>query len=427
MNKHDSTVIEGLLTETGLEHTQQLDEADIILVNTCCVRERAETRQKGRVSSLKRYKTANRDVIIGVCGCIAQKDREKLFEELPHIDLVIGPQAIPELPAILNNIWAGKKQVCGDFLDHGKVVTGVRPGVDDIATFITVMKGCDNYCSYCIVPYVRGGPVSRAPGDIMRELESLSLSGIKEVTLLGQNVNAYGLDLAGNVTFVDLLKAIDTSGFVERVRFVTSHPKDFTRELVATVAEGKTLCACFHLPAQAGSDHILKRMHRGYTRDEYLEKTGWIRNLIPDAAITTDLIVGFPGETEDEFLSTVSLVEAVRFEKSHTFYFSPREGTAAADLPGLLPLEERKDRLRRLVKVTDRITGEQAAAQVGKVLEVLVEGPSKKDAEKLMGRTRADAIVIIDNEENLIGKLVKVRIDESRTWTLFGSRVDTTG
>ena len=427
MNEHDSGVMEEILTGSGLEPAKLLDDADVILINTCCVRERAEDRQKGRIASLKQYKTRNRGVVIGVCGCIAQKDREELFEQLPHVDFVLGPQAIRDLPQVLESVRSGTPRVCGRFDDRGTVITGARTRKGDVTAYVTIMKGCDNYCSYCIVPFVRGRAVSRQPAGIIAELEDLAATGVKEVTLLGQNVNAYGQDLKSGITFVGLLKRIDAAAVVSRVRFVTSHPKDFTRELVETVAAGKSLCECFHLPAQAGSNRVLSAMRRGYTREEYLEKTEWIRTLIPSSSISTDLIVGFPGETEQEFQETVSLVETVRFERSHTFYYSPRSGTTAARLSGLLPLEERKVRLRELVETTNRTTAGQSSALSGSVLEVLVEGPSKKDPAKQMGRTRSDAIVIFEHAEPLTGQLVMVHIDQARPWTLFGHLVDDVG
>lgn len=423
MNEHDSEVMAGLLEEMGFRPAERAEEADIILLNTCCVREKAENKVYGKLGELRALKSARPDLIIGVAGCMVQQEgvAEKIRQRAPHVDLLLGTHNLHRLPELIREIEAVREaQVAVSPVVEEQPENLPISRADRIKAYVTISYGCNNFCTYCIVPYVRGPERSRRLEDILAEVRSLAEQGYKEVMLLGQNVNTYGRDLADGVTFAGLLQAVDKIEGLARIRYTTSHPRDFTLELVDVIASSEKVCEHFHLPAQAGSNRILELMRRGYTREHYLELAAAIRRRIPEATITTDLIVGFPGETEEDFAATLDLVEKVRFDAAFTFMYSPRKGTVAASLPGQVPAEVKRERLLRLNQLQNRLTRESNERLVGRTVEVLVEGRSKTNPERLAGRTRTNKIVVFSGPEELIGQLVNLRITEAHTFNLFG-------
>lgn len=423
MNEHDSEVMAGLLEEMGFRPAERAEEADIILLNTCCVREKAENKVYGKLGELRALKSARPDLIIGVAGCMVQQEgvAEKIRQRAPHVDLLLGTHNLHRLPELVREIEAVREaQVAVSPVVEEQPENLPISRADRIKAYVTISYGCNNFCTYCIVPYVRGPERSRRLEDILAEVRSLAEQGYKEVMLLGQNVNTYGRDLADGVTFAGLLQAVDKIEGLARIRYTTSHPRDFTLELVDVIARSEKVCEHFHLPAQAGSNRILELMRRGYTREHYLELAAAIRRRIPEATITTDLIVGFPGETEEDFAATLDLVEKVRFDAAFTFMYSPRKGTVAASLPGQVPAEVKRERLLRLNQLQNRLTRESNERLVGRTVEVLVEGRSKTNPERLAGRTRTNKIVVFSGPEELIGQLVNLRITEAHTFNLFG-------
>ncbi len=425
MNVHDSEILSGFLEDMGYEEADNLEKTDMVILNTCAVREKAEEKVLGKIGSLKELKKENPHLIIGVCGCMVQQEKtaRKIKSRYPHVDLFFGTHNLYKFPELLKeaeqsrktvlDIWSGRDGVVEDLPKHRK---------DGIKAWVTITYGCNNFCAYCIVPYVRGRERSREMSNIEAEVEGLAVEGYKEVTLLGQNVNSYGKDLFPKVTFAQLLERLDRIEGLERIRYMTSHPRDFTRELVEVILHSKKICEHFHLPIQAGSSKILEKMNRGYTREHYLELVNYIRKLIPRSSITTDFIVGFPGETEEDFNDTLDIVERVRFDSAFTFIYSPRKGTTAADMPGQIPQEVRKERLRRLMEVQNRISREINDELKGETVEVLVEGISKQEPLMLTGRTRTNKIVNFKGKKELLGELVRVRITESRTWSFLGEK-----
>ncbi len=430
MNEHDSEILAGILQEMGYRKARVPEEADLILLNTCCVRESAERKVYGKIGELKRLKQRRPDLIIGVCGCMTQqKDlARRMSRRAPHVDLIIGTHNLHELPRLLEEVKECRGEPRVEVWESESELVENLPAVreEGVRAWVTIMYGCNNYCAYCIVPYVRGRERSRRPEDITREVEELGRRGFKEVTLLGQNVNAYGRDLEGDVDFADLLARLDTVPGVERIRYTTSHPRDFNQKMIDVVAASRKVCEHFHLPVQAGSNETLRRMNRGYTREQYLELAAAIRGRIPGASITTDIIVGFPGETEEQFAETLDLVRRVEFDNAFTFMYSPRSGTAAARMPEQLPLPVKKDRLQRLMEVQYPITRRKNEAPVGETVELLVEGTSKANPARLTGRTRTNRIVLFPGDAALAGEMVMVEITSARTWTLEG-RVKTRG
>lgn len=421
MNKHDSEIISGKLAEMGYSETDREKAADLIIVNTCCVREHAEIREIGRISYLKRFKDVNPNLIIGVAGCMVQKRKEDLFRILPHVDFIFGPQSIGEIEELIAKVKAGEKNVCGSWEERGYVPCGpVIKRKSRIWAWISIMKGCDNFCSYCIVPYVRGRQVSRPEEDIIAEAVRLGEEGYLEVTLLGQNVNSYGADRGGKENFARLLRRLNQVDGIARIRYITSHPKDFSDEIISAIRDSEKVCEHFHLPVQSGSNRVLKMMNRGYTRERYIELIDKIRNEFEAPSITTDIIVGFPGETEADFQDTLSLVKKVKFDGVFAFYFSVRSGTKAEKMPGLIPEEARKERLRELIRVSQQISLEQNLKTVGRIEEVLVEGPSRKNPDKLAGRTRSNKIIILEGDRSLVGQLVRVKIERVNPWGGYG-------
>jgi len=425
MSERDAETLTTISTKLGYQRTEIPEDADLIIVNTCCVRESAENKIIGKIGQLKKLKQNKPGLIIAVTGCMIQQPGmvEKLKKKASHVDIWTGTFDYDKFEELLSVSEKGEKVslVSEDFKDSKEVAPLAEKG--KLKASVNIMYGCDNYCSYCIVPYVRGRERSRPIEEIIDEVQALAQSGCKEVTLLGQNVNSYGKKDGFEYDFADLLKEIDKIDGIERIRFTTSHPKDITDKLIKTVADSKHICEHFHFPFQAGSNKILKAMNRKYTREYYLERVEQIFKIIPEARLTTDIIVGFPGETEEDFEQTLDLVRKVPFSQAFTFMFSKRSGTVAANLPDQVPLEVKKYRLQRLMELQNSRSLEWRRKMINKEYEVLVEGPSKTNAELLSGRTRGNELVVFDGDAELIGKLIMVKIKDANSWTLFGSPV----
>lgn len=425
MNVRDSETIAGLLEGMGYSQTDKEEDADLIVFNTCSVRHSAENKVFGKLGEIKKLKKSKPDLMVAFGGCMAQVPEVQRKLKSIGVDVLFGTHNVHELPYLIEEAVTNKTPVYRVWDNAGEVVETLptrRQG--GISAFVNIMYGCNNFCSYCIVPYTRGRERSRYPGQIIEEVRQLARQGYKEITLLGQNVNSYGRGLDVEVDFADLLKMVaDNSEGVERIRFTTSHPKDMSDKLIDTMAQGGKICEHVHVALQAGSNRILERMNRKYTREHYLDLTKKMRDKIPGLAISTDIIVGFPGETEEDFEQTLDLVEKVRFDAAFTFMFSPRSGTKAAELDGHVPLEIKKDRLNRLNELQYAIASQINKSFEGKVEEVLVEGPSKTDKEKLTSRTRTNRIVIFSGPDSLIGQLINVKITEGKTFTLFGEYI----
>ncbi|HAF17802.1 MAG: tRNA (N6-isopentenyl adenosine(37)-C2)-methylthiotransferase MiaB [Thermacetogeniaceae bacterium] len=422
MNEHDTEIMRALLEQEGYLWTSDPEEADIVILNTCSVRKSAEQRALGLLGNLKHRKKRDPDLVIAVGGCMTHNPevRDLLINKIPFVDIIFGTRNYHYLPEFLREAESGR--VIADDVDED--IPGVLPAcrTSKVKAYVTIMYGCNNYCSYCIVPYTRGREKSRPLEEVYQEVAELAERGYQEVMLLGQNVNSYGKDLNGNINFAKLLEKIDRIDGLSRIRYMTSHPRDFTDELIETIAASQKVCEHFHLPLQAGSNKILQLMNRGYSRERFLKLTDSVRERIPEASITTDIIVGFPGETEEDFLDTLDLVERVRFDAAYTFLFSAREGTPAAEMSEQIPEEVKKDRFKRLVELQNKITLEQNLPLVNQVVEVLVEGRSKKDPERWSGRTRTNKIVNFEvlDDTDLTGKLADVQIISAQTWNLSG-------
>jgi tRNA-2-methylthio-N6-dimethylallyladenosine synthase len=430
MNKLDSELSIGLLAKSGYAFAEDVKDADVILLNTCSVRDKAEHKVYSQLGSLRDQKEKNPKLILGVLGCMAQNEGDRIFKRMPHVNLICGTRMFSKLPELLEEINGTNKRILAVDED-GEVSFDrlVTQRQNRYNAFVSVMRGCDNYCSYCIVPYVRGREFSRPVTDIIDEVKRLADDGCKEVTLLGQNVNSYGKGLNGKVTLATLLRKLDPIEGIERIRFVTSHPRDMTKEILEAVGELPGVCEYLHMPAQSGSDKILKKMRRQYTSAHYRELVDMAKSLVPDIKIASDFIVGFPGETEGDFEDTVRLLNDVRCQNSFIFKYSPRTGTAATEFPDDVQEETKKKRNHILLDLQKKISTEENRRMVGKSVEVLVEGTSKSDAGRLSGRTRQNQIVAFDLPEEsdqadvsslMSGKLVNIDIVDSTDLTLFG-------
>jgi len=424
-NNSDSEKLKGMLRLMGYNQTENNEEADVILFNTCCVRENAEMKLYGNIGALKGLKKKKPDLIIGVCGCMMQQKHavDMIKEKYSHVDLIFGTHNIYKFPEIFEKALHEKYTLI-DILDtDGFIVENIPVERDEKhKAWVTIMYGCNNFCSYCIVPYVRGRERSRNPDDIIEEIKSLSQDGCKEVTLLGQNVNSYGKDLEIEFDFADLLYRVNSIDGIERIRFMTSHPKDLSDKLIKAMCECSKVCEHLHLPFQAGSNKILKLMNRKYTKEEYLEKVNKIKEAIPGIALTTDIIVGFPGETTEDFEETLDVVRKVRFDQAFTFIYSKREGTAAAKMMDVISEEEKRNNFNRLVEVQNQISREINESYKDNIYEVLVDGPSKTNKNMLTGRTRTGKVVNFKGEAK-IGELVNVKINEVHSFSLNGEIV----
>jgi tRNA-2-methylthio-N6-dimethylallyladenosine synthase len=420
MNAHDSERIKGMLEELGLGEAVSQEEADVLVFNTCTIREKPDQRFAAHLGNAKMLKLADPEKVIAVGGCYAEAQRERLFDLYPYVDVAFGPGTIPHLADWLG---AGGEAPRGRFgIGDEREFAGTLPMHRErrFQAWVQVSMGCNSVCSYCIVPSVRGREVSRRPGEILGEVTRLAGEGVREVTLLGQNVNSYGRDLGTD--FAELLRAVDAVQGIERIRFTSPHPKDFRRDVISAMAECDAVCEHAHLPLQSGSTRVLKAMRRTYSRERYLRLVGELRAAIPDLALTTDIIVGFPGETEQDFEETLEVVEEVAYDGAFTFVYSPRQGTEAAMSPDQVPGHVKKVRIEQLVEVVQRIAQRQNAARVGRVEQVLVEGPSRTDASVLRGRTRRNTTVNFAGS-SAPGSLVEVRIDDATSTTLKGAEL----
>ena len=423
-NEADSEKLRGYLAAMGFSFTDSEAEADVIVVNTCAVREHAEMRILGNVGSLNHTKKAKPEQIICLCGCMVQQAHmaEKVKRSYPLVNLVFGPHELWRFPELLLRVMTKKGRVFSAAPSDGVVAEGI-PVLRDrgIKAWLSIMNGCNNFCSYCVVPYVRGRERSRRAEDILREAKQLIDSGAKEITLLGQNVNSYGKDIPGGPDFADLIRMINALDGDFLIRFMTSHPKDATEKLFRTMAECEKCAHQLHLPVQSGNDRILREMNRRYDRAAYLEKVALARRYMPDLVLTSDIIVGFPGETDEEFEATLSLVREVRYDALFTFIYSMREGTVAAKLPDPFTRADKQRRFDRLVEEQNRISAELHAAYVGKTLRVLVDGRVNGREGELSARTSGGRLVHLTAAPELIGQWAQVRITGSNTWALYGT------
>jgi tRNA-2-methylthio-N6-dimethylallyladenosine synthase len=422
MNVYDSERIMGLLQGCGYEVTTELAAADVILLNTCSIREKPEQKLYSILGRLKEYKDANPSLILGVGGCVAQQEGERLFEKAPHLDLVFGTHSIDKLPGLIEAVETKRTRVCQTCMqEEGYSDEGVCCSASTgVSAYVSIIRGCNNFCSYCVVPYVRGREKSRPQEDIIKEVAHLTQRGVREVTLLGQNVNSYGKNDGTKGSFPRLLEAVNEVKGIERMRFITSHPKDLGDDLIRCFSALDKLCEHIHLPFQSGSDTILQLMNRGYTRGEYLAKVERLRRVCPSIGITSDVIVGFPQETGEDFEQTLKLMEEVRFDDLFSFNYSDRPMTAALGLGGKIPAEVKTERLARL----QELQNEHSIARNRMLLDteeaVLVEGISKKDPRRVTGKTRSHKTVVAEGGVELTGQLVSVRIRSVTAHTLHG-------
>lgn len=423
MNEHDSEKIAGVLEELGFVPAAE-KKADLIIFNTCCVREHAEARVYGNIGALKEYKDENPEKIIAVCGCMMQQEgaAKKLLKRFPHVDIVFGTYQLQQLGEMLDAVIEDSSRQLRVTPDETieESITAKRKGA--FSAFVNIIYGCNNYCSYCIVPYVRGRERSRKPDDIIKEIDALCGRGVSEITLLGQNVNSYGNDIEGEISFPKLLERIDSETGIKRVRFMTSHPKDLTDELIGCYGRLKSLCEHIHLPVQSGSNIILEAMNRRYSREHYIELIAKLRECVPQIAVTTDFIVGFPGETEEDFCDTIDLVKEVRFDAAYTFAYSKRSGTSAAQMPGQLDRNIKSERLKRLNATVSECMQEKNEAYLGRKVEVLAENRSRRSENELCGRTRTAKTVTFAGTPDELGKYIELKIEGVKTHTLFGMR-----
>ena len=428
MNEHDSEIIAGLLENMGYTPSNQLEDADLIIVNTCCVRESAEEKIYGKIGSLKALKMVNPDLVVGVSGCMAQKpDESKIIRKrAPFVDFIIGTDTMQELRGVLTKVYQDRlPTVCISTDEYRRIADRLpRARSERHKAWVTIMHGCNNFCSYCIVPFVRGRERSRTPESIIAEVIDLVGDGVKEITLLGQNVNSYGQGLSEENDFSDLLRKIDRIDGIERIRFMTSHPKDLSAKLMNVMGSGKHICHHIHLPVQAGSNQVLKSMNRGYTREDYLELVKSIRETLPGCSITTDIIVGFPGESDDNFEDTLDLVRQIRWNAAYTFLYSNRSGTKAAQMSQQIADQTKKVRLQKLMALQNVISLQYHQEQVGRTVEVMIDGESRTNPDVWSSRTATNELVLFPKIRALSsqgpGDRVQVRIVEGKTWTLHG-------
>ena len=424
MNEEDSEKMSGMLKSMGYEKTENRDEASIIIFNTCCVRENAENRVYGNLGELKKVKKKNPNLVIAICGCMMQQEgmADKILKTFPYVDIVFGTHNAYKFPEYLNRVKTEGVQVKEILDKETKIVEGIPIDRESsIKAFVTIMYGCNNFCTYCVVPYVRGRERSRKSEDILNEIKDLVSKGYKEVTLLGQNVNSYGKGLEEDINFAKLLRKVNEIDGLERIRFMSSHPKDLTEEVIMAVKECDKVCEQIHLPVQSGSDTMLKAMNRHYDRATYLSLVNKIKEEIPGCSITTDIIVGFPGESEEDIQDTIDLVKEVKYDSAFTFIYSRRNHTPADKMENQIPEEIKHERFNRLVEAVNENVIRGNKFYEGKTVEVLVEGPSKTDETKLMGRTRNGRLVNFSCEDkNLIGKLVNVKINRAQPFSLIG-------
>lgn len=426
MNENDSERLCGMLSEMGYSECTARVESDLIIFNTCCVRENAEQKVYGHLGALKKLKEVNPNLIIAICGCMMQQPQivEYIKKTYKHVGIIFGTHNLYKFPELLNTAINTRKTVIDVWDSTGSIAENM-PIIrkDSLKAWVTVMYGCNNFCSYCIVPYVRGRERSRSLEEIRNEVEVLAKDGCKEITLLGQNVNSYGKDLDGNFTFASLLRELNAIEGIERIRFLTSHPKDLSDELIFAIRDCDKVCEHLHLPVQAGSSRILEDMNRKYSKEQYLGLIEKIKQHIPGIALSTDIIVGYPGETEQDFDETLDVVSKAKFDMAYTFLYSKRTGTPAAKSPNQISEEVMKARFDRLLALQNTISRQLNDTLLGKEVEVLVEGLSKSSKTTYTGRTRENKIVNFKGNPDLVGSMVKIRIDTIQTWSLSGKLV----
>ncbi|GEK57460.1 tRNA (N6-isopentenyl adenosine(37)-C2)-methylthiotransferase MiaB [Marinococcus halophilus] len=426
MNYHDTENMAGILEEMGFAETKDTEEADLIFLNTCAIRENAENKVFGEIGHLKALKREKPELMLGVCGCMSQEENvvNRIMQKHQHIDMIFGTHNIHRLPELLRDAIQGKEMVIEVWSKEGDVIENMpKKRAGGTQAWVNIMYGCDKFCTYCIVPYTRGKERSRLPEDIIAEVRDIARQGYKEITLLGQNVNAYGKDLGLDYGLGELMNELHKID-IPRIRFTTSHPRDFDDYLIEVLAQGGNLVEHIHLPVQSGNSDMLKLMGRKYTREEYVELARKIKTAIPHASFTTDIIVGFPNETEEQFEDTMSLMREMDYDSAFTYIYSPREHTPAAKMEDNVPMDVKKERLARLNALMGDISNRRNKELEGQVLEVLVEGESRKNADVLSGRTRTNKLVNFRAPKDVIGEVIYVQIDEAKTWSLDGHVVE---
>lgn len=421
MNEHDSEVMAGMLLEKGFTPVKERKDADVAIINTCSVRENADKRFFGTLGQLKRRKTENPDFLVCVCGCMMQQQHviDTIKAKYPWVDIIFGTHNIHQFPELIDNALAEKKKQVEIWPDGGEIVEGLpAKRLHQSKALVNIMFGCNNFCTYCIVPYTRGRERSRRPEEILREVRALAADGVKEIMLLGQNVNSYQGE--GGVDFADLIYMLNEVEGLERIRFMTSHPKDLSDRLIQAFVDCDKLCKNIHLPVQSGSSRILKKMNRHYDKEKYLNLVGRLQKAVPGITMSTDIIVGFPGETEEDFEETLNLARTVRYDSAFTFLYSIRKGTPAEKYEDQIPEDVKHERFNRLVEQINTISAEKNAAYVGTVQQVLVEGPSKTGSRTFAGRTDGFKLVNFRGDASMIGKIIDVKITKSNTFSLEG-------
>ena len=422
MNTNDSAKIKNILVELGYEMSDDINEADIVFLNTCTVREGAAIKVYGKLGELKHLKKRNSEMIVGVAGCLAQEEKEEIMKKVKHVDIVVGNQNIHMLPEYIEKILNKK-------LKRALLVENedeLPPRIDaefesDRTAFISIMYGCNNFCTYCIVPHVRGRERSVPKEEILKDVRNYVEKGFSEIVLLGQNVNSYN---GSGKEFAELLKSIAEIEGKFRVRFVSPHPRDFSDEIIEVIATEDKICKNVHLPLQAGSTAVLKSMNRGYTKEDYLNLVKKLRDRMPGLSLTTDIIVGFPGETEEDFLDTLDVVSKSEYDNAYMFAYSKRKGTPAATMENQVEESVKDERLQRLIKLQGSITKRLSESYMGKTVEILVEGTTRKNDNFYTGRTDSNKVAIFEGNEDLVGKFIKLKINKIRTWTIYGERVE---
>jgi len=422
MNESDSERLAHQLESVGYVPTEDVDSSDLIILNTCCVRETAENKIYGRIGELKHLKEKNKNLIIAITGCMAQKNQADMFKRAPHIDIVLGTHNIQHINEMVKEVQRTKKRQVNVEMDNTVLPELAAKPNGTFFAWVPIMNGCNKFCTYCIVPHVRGREISRPVESIVKDVRELGEKGFKEITLLGQNVNSYGLDFKDGTDFGTLVDALDGIPGIERIRYMTSHPQDMTKGMVDALGRSSNIVTQLHLPVQSGSDNILKRMNRHYSVEQYKELLQYCREKIDGVTITTDIIVGFPGETEEDFQQTLQLLKDVRYDMAFTFIYSKRSGTPAAEFEAQVPEEVKRVRLQALMDVQNEISLELNQAMEGKLYDIIVEGPSRTDENMWFGRTSGNKMVLFPKQESLkIGDTIDVRIDKGQTWVLYGT------
>ena len=425
-NERDSETLAGILESMGYESTEDIKEANVVLLNTCAIRENAEEKVFGKIGYLKKVKRTNPNIIFGICGCMAQEEVvvNKILEKHPQVDLIFGTHNIHRLPVLLKQAMLEKEMVLEVWSKEGDVIENLPSHrAHPYKAWVNIMYGCNKFCTYCIGPYTRGKERSRLKEEILEEVQELKEKGYQEVTLLGQNVNSYGKDFQTGYDFASLLEDVAKIG-IPRIRFTTSHPWDFSDAMIDTIAKYDNIMPAIHLPVQSGNSEVLKRMGRRYTREQYLELFDKIKNKIPDCTVTTDVIVGFPGETDEQFEDTMTLYDYCEYDLAYTFIYSPREGTPAARMEDDIDIKTKEQRLYRLNELVNEKAFKQNQKYLNQVVDVLVEGTSKKDDQMLTGYTAHQKLINFKGNKEHIGRIVKVKVTEAKTWALKGEEVE---